>query len=107
MGALTLLHHGAATRFDPTGELFNALIAEGEAVAAALGVKLDGDPRQLVQKGANAPGKHMASMLQDVIARRQLPLGKLISGYCTLEQTPDVMTRIAKGQLQPIKMIIR
>jgi len=71
VGALTLLHHGAATRFGPTGLLFNALIAEGEAVASRLGIELHGDPRQLVQKGANAPGKHRASMLQDVLAKRQ------------------------------------
>jgi 2-dehydropantoate 2-reductase len=71
VGALTQLHHGAATRFAPTGELFNDLIAEGEAVAKALGIRLHGDPRALVQKGANAPGKHRASMLQDVQAKRQ------------------------------------
>jgi len=71
VGALTLLHHGAATRFGPTGRLFNELIAEGEAVARKLGIELHGDPRQLVQKGANAPGKHRASMLQDVLAKRQ------------------------------------
>jgi 2-dehydropantoate 2-reductase len=71
VGALTLLHHGAATRFEPTGTLFNELIAEGESVAHALGIKLHGDPRQLVQKGANAPGKHRASMLQDVLAKRE------------------------------------
>jgi 2-dehydropantoate 2-reductase len=71
VGALTLLHHGAATRFSPTGALFNDLIAEGEAVAKALGIDLHGDPRQLVHKGANAPGKHRASMLQDVLAKRQ------------------------------------
>jgi len=71
VGALTLLHHGAATRFAPTGQLFNDLIAEGEAVAAKLGIELHGDPRVLVQKGANAPGKHRASMLQDVLAKRQ------------------------------------
>ncbi len=57
VGALTLLHHGAATRFAPTGQLFNDLIAEGEAVAHALGIELHGDPRALVQKGANAPGQ--------------------------------------------------
>src|SRR5260370_16499287 len=68
VGALTLLHHGAATRFAPTGQLFNDLIAEGEAVARALGVELHGDPRALVQKGANATGKHRASMLHDVLA---------------------------------------
>jgi 2-dehydropantoate 2-reductase len=71
VGALTQLHHGAATRFQPTGQLFNDLIAEGEAVAKALGIQLHGDPRALVQKGANAPGKHKASMFQDVLAKRQ------------------------------------
>jgi 2-dehydropantoate 2-reductase len=71
VGALTLLHHGAATRFEPTGQLFNDLIAEGEAVAKSVGIALHGDPRQLVQKGASAPGKHRASMLQDVLAKRQ------------------------------------
>ena len=70
VGALTLLHHGAATRLPATGQLFNDLIAEGEAVAKAMGIKLHGDPRALVQKGANAPGKHNASMLQDVLAKR-------------------------------------
>ncbi len=70
VGALTLLHHGAATRYEPTGRLFNDLIAEGEAVAKALGVQLHGNPRDMVQKGANAPGKHNASMLQDVIVKR-------------------------------------
>jgi len=71
VGALTLLHHGAATRFEPTGHLFADLMAEGEAVAKKLGIELHGDPRQLVQKGANAPGKHRSSMLQDVLAKRQ------------------------------------
>lgn len=71
VGALTLLHHGAASRFAPTGQLFDDLIAEGEAVAKSLEIELHGDPRALVKKGANAPGKHSASMLQDVLARRQ------------------------------------
>jgi 2-dehydropantoate 2-reductase len=71
VGALTLLHHGAATRFGATGQLFRDLISEGEAVARALGIELHGDARELVQKGANAPGKHKASMLQDVLAKRQ------------------------------------
>lgn len=71
VGALTLLHHGAATRLPATGQLFDDLISEGLAVAAALGITLHGDPRKLVQKGASAPGKHKASMLQDVLAKRQ------------------------------------
>lgn len=71
VGALTLLHHGAAARFALTGDLFNALIDEGIAVAKSLGIKLHGDPRELVQKGARAPGQHKASMLQDILAKRQ------------------------------------
>jgi 2-dehydropantoate 2-reductase len=70
VGALTGLDHGAATRFAPTGELFGALIDEGCAVARALGITLDQDPRSLVEKGARAPGRHKASMLQDALARR-------------------------------------
>lgn len=70
VGALTGLHHGAATFFPPTGELFEALIVEGEAVAHALGIQPH-DPREMVRAGANAPGKHKSSMLQDVEARRQ------------------------------------
>ncbi len=71
VGALTLLHHGAATRLPATGQLFDDLISEGMAVAKAMGIELHGNPRDLVQKGATAPGKHKASMLQDVLARRQ------------------------------------
>jgi len=71
VGALTLLHHGAAARFPATAQLFNDLISEGEAVAKALGIELHGDPRALVEKGASAAGKHRASMLQDVMAQRE------------------------------------
>jgi 2-dehydropantoate 2-reductase len=71
VGALTLLHHGAATRLTATGQLFDDLISEGMAVAKALGIELHGSPCDLVQKGASAPGKHNASMLQDVLAKRQ------------------------------------
>jgi 2-dehydropantoate 2-reductase len=71
VGGLTRLDHGAATRFEPTSELFKALINEGKAVAQALRIELHGEPWELVMKGANAPGKHKASMLQDIEARRQ------------------------------------
>jgi len=70
VGALTRLDHGSATRFEPTGELFKALIEEGKCVARALGIELHGDPWELVMKGASAPGKHKSSMLQDVEAGR-------------------------------------
>ncbi len=71
VGALTRLHHAAGTYFEPTGDLFELLIREGEAVAHELGIELDGDPRDLVRQGAEAPGEHKSSMLQDVLAERE------------------------------------
>ena len=71
VGALTLLHHGAATRLPATRALYEALLLEGEAVARALGISLHGDPRQMIEEGANAHEKRNASMLMDVLAKRQ------------------------------------
>src|ERR1700691_262450 len=48
VGALSLLHHGAATRHEPSGKLFNDLIAEGEAGEMELGIQLHRDSLLLV-----------------------------------------------------------
>lgn len=103
VGALTLLHHRAATRFSPTGTLFEDLIAEGEAVARALGIELHGDPRQLVQKGANAPGKHRASMLQDVLAKRQTEVDFMNGAVVTRGEEAGVPTPLNRALWQLIK----
>jgi 2-dehydropantoate 2-reductase len=103
VGALTLLHHGAATRFAPTGQLFNDLIAEGEAVAKALGISLHGDPRALVQKGANAPGKHRASMLQDVIAKRQTEVDFMSGAIVNWGEKTGIPTPLNKVMWELIK----
>jgi 2-dehydropantoate 2-reductase len=70
VGALTRLHHGAATRFLSTGALYEALLKEGESVAAALGITLHGDARAMIVEGAKASGKRNVSMLLDVFAER-------------------------------------
>ena len=103
VGALTLLHHGAATRFAPTGQLFNDLIAEGETVARALGIELHADPRALVQKGANAPGKHRASMLQDVMARRQTEVDFMNGAIVKWGEQTRVPTPLNKAIWELIK----
>src|SRR6266852_6430490 len=103
VGALTLLHHGAAARFAPTGQLFEDLITEGEAVAAKLGIQLHGNPRQLVQKGANAPGKHCASMLQDVLAKRQTEVDFMNGAITNTGQKVGVPTPLNKALWQLIK----
>jgi 2-dehydropantoate 2-reductase len=103
VGALTLLHHGAATRFGHTGQLFNDLIAEGEAVAKKLGIPLHGDPRQLVQKGASAPGKHRASMLQDVLAKRQTEVDFMNGAIVEWGKKVGVPTPLNKALWELIK----
>jgi len=103
VGALALLHHGAATRFAPTDALFNAVIAEGEAVAKALGIELHGDPRALVQKGANAPGKHKASMLQDILARRQTEVDFMNGAIADLGEKTGVPTPLNRALWQLVK----
>jgi 2-dehydropantoate 2-reductase len=103
VGALTLLHHRAATQLLPTGMLFNDLIAEGEAVARALGIELHGDPRALVEKGASAPGKHNASMLQDVLARRQTEVDFMNGAIVEWGKKAGVPTPLNRAMWQLIK----
>ena len=103
VGGLTLLHHGAATRLPATGQLFNDLIAEGEQVAKALGIELHGDPRALVQKGANAPGKHRASMLQDVLDKRQTEVEFMHGAIVQWGEKTGVPTPLNKAMWQLIK----
>jgi 2-dehydropantoate 2-reductase len=103
VGALTLLHHGGAARFAPTAQLFDDLIAEGETVAKKLGIELHGDPRQLVQKGANAPGKHRASMLQDVMAKRQTEVDFMNGAIVQWGEKTGVPTPLNKAVWQLIK----
>ncbi|HYL83909.1 MAG TPA: 2-dehydropantoate 2-reductase, partial [Candidatus Angelobacter sp.] len=102
-GALTLLHHRAATRLPATGALFDALIAEGEAVARALGIELHGDPRALVEKGADAPGKHNASMLQDVLAKRQTEVDFMNGAIVEWGEKTGVPTPLNRAMWQLIK----
>ncbi len=103
VGALTLLHHGAAARFEPTAKLFDDLIAEGEAVSKKLGIELHGDPRQLVQKGANAPGKHRASMLQDVLAKRHTEVDFMNGAIVQWGEKSGVPTPLNRAIWQLIK----
>jgi 2-dehydropantoate 2-reductase len=103
VGALTRLHHGAATFFGPTGELFIALIEEGEAVARALGIKLHGDPREMVIKGAKAPGKHKASMLQDVEAGRQTEVDFMNGAIAHWGESTGVPTPLNRAIWQLVK----
>jgi 2-dehydropantoate 2-reductase len=103
VGALTLLHHRAATQLGPTAQLFHDLISEGEAVAKKLGIELHGDPRQLVEKGASAPGRHRASMLQDVLAKRQTEVDFMNGAIVQWGEKVGVPTPLNKALWELIK----
>lgn len=103
VGALTQLHHGAASRFPSTAALFSALIAEGEAVAKALNITLHGDARALVQKGASAPGKHKASMFQDILAKRQTEVEFMNGAIVQWGEKSGVPTPLNRAMLELIK----
>ena len=89
--------------FPPTGELFDALIDEGIAVANALGITLDGDPKALVKKAANAPGKHKASMLQDILAKRATEVDFMNGAIVRWGEKTGVPTPLNRAVWQLIK----
>ena len=80
VGALTRLPHGWACERQDIREVVRGLVAEGRAVAAALGVELDSDPDELVDHATKVAYDHKASMLQDVEARRATEVDFLNGG---------------------------
>ncbi|QBI20392.1 2-dehydropantoate 2-reductase [Egibacter rhizosphaerae] len=80
LGALTGLTHGRLCELPATRELASALVAEGRAVAEALGIELDSDPDELIDHAAEVAYEHQASMLQDVLAERATEVDALNGG---------------------------
>ena len=103
VGALTGLDHGAATRFEPTGALFDALVDEGVAVAKALGITLHDDPKQMIRYAADAPGKHKASMLQDVEARRPTEVDFMNGAIVRMGEQAGVATPLNRALWQLVR----
>lgn len=101
--ALTLLHHGAATRFPPTGALSEALLQEGESVAKALGISLLGDPRQMIAEGARATKKRNVSMFLDVIAKRPTEVDFLNGAIADLGEKLGIPVPLNRAIWQLVK----
>ena len=80
VGALTGLPHGWACEREDIRALVRGLVAEGRAVADALGVELDSDPDELIDHATRVAHDHKASMLQDVEARRPTEVDFLNGG---------------------------
>jgi 2-dehydropantoate 2-reductase len=80
LGALTTLTQGRLCELAATRALISGVIAEGIAVADALGITLDSDPEALVDHSAAVAYDHRASMLQDALSRRPTEIDALNGG---------------------------
>ena len=78
-------------RFAPTRELARRMMAEGQAVAEALGVRFRITLEQRLA-GAEAVGAHKTSMLQDVEAGRSLELDGIVAAVREIAARVGVAT---------------
>jgi 2-dehydropantoate 2-reductase len=80
LAALTGLTHGQICTLAPVRELIGQLVAEGRAVADALGIELENDPEAVIDQAARDNFDHKPSMLQDVLAHRRTEIQALNGG---------------------------
>jgi len=92
IGALTRLPHGVACDQPAVRKVISGLVAEGVAVADALGITLDSDPDELVDHAREVAYNHKASMLQDVLARRPTEVAALNGGIVKFGGETGVQT---------------
>jgi len=92
IGALTCLPHGVACDLPALRKVISALVAEGVAVADALGITLDSDPDALVDHAHKVAYKHKASMFQDVLVKRATEVAALNGGIVKFGEETGVPT---------------
>ncbi len=97
IGALTGLPHGVACDQAKLRELISGLVAEGVAVAGALGIQLDSDPEALIDHARDVAYEHKASMLQDVLARRATEVAALNGGIARFGEEVGVPTPLNRA----------
>ena len=91
-------------RFAPTRELARRMMAEGQAVAEALGVRFRITLEQRLA-GAEAVGAHKTSMLQDVEAGRALELEALVGAVIELGEIGGVATPTIEAVYAAVKLL--
>ncbi|MCH8308081.1 MAG: 2-dehydropantoate 2-reductase [Proteobacteria bacterium] len=92
IGALTGLPHGVACDQPAVRKVISGLVAEGVAVADAMGITLDSDPDKLVDHAREVAYHHKASMLQDALARRPTEVAALNGGIVKFGEQTGVPT---------------
>ncbi|MFM7506026.1 MAG: 2-dehydropantoate 2-reductase, partial [Rubrivivax sp.] len=106
ISALTHATLEGICRFAPTRELARRMMAEGQAVAEALGVRFKITLEQRLA-GAEAVGAHKTSMLQDVEAGRALELEALVGAVIELGQIAGVATPTIEAVYATTKLLER
>ena len=104
ISALTHATLEGICRFAPTRELARRMMAEGQAVAEALGVRFKITLEQRLA-GAEAVGAHKTSMLQDVEAGRALELEALVGSVIELGQIAGVATPTIEAVYAATKLL--
>jgi 2-dehydropantoate 2-reductase len=92
LGALTGLTQGRLCELPAARALMSGLVAEGVAVAAALGITLDEDPEEVIAHSARIAYEHRSSMLQDALARRPTEIDALGGAIARLGREHGVAT---------------
>jgi 2-dehydropantoate 2-reductase len=92
LAALTGLTHGEVCDQPALRRTATALVDEGKAVAAALGITLDSDPDELISQAARDNHQHRPSMLQDVLAHRPTEIDALNGGIVRAGEQAGVPT---------------
>jgi len=92
IGALTRLPHGVACDQTRLRHTISGLVAEGVAVADALGITLDSDPEALIDHAREVAYEHKASMLQDILAERLTEVAALNGGIVQFGEQTGVPT---------------
>jgi 2-dehydropantoate 2-reductase len=90
--ALTGLTHGQICAVPPLRGLISQLVAEGRAVADALGIELENDPEVVIDQAARDNYHHKPSMLQDVLAKRPTEIQTLNGGIVRAGREAGVLT---------------
>jgi len=107
LGGLTGLTHGRLCELPNARRLISGLVAEGVAVAGALGITLDSDPDQLIDHAAKVAYDHRASMLQDVIARRPTEIEALNGGVVRFGRECGVPTPLNQAIIALVEGVER
>ncbi len=104
LAALTRLPHGVNCDNEGVRKVMSVVMAEGVAVADALGVTLDSDPEELTDYGREKAYYHPPSMLQDILAERITEVDALNGGIASYGKElgipcpmNEALTAIIKG----------